>query len=65
MTITHRGHTIDVRDDFKMSLRAFNLFTDAEKLATLREFASLKYPHIEDRFFEAVHRVITRKPEEP
>jgi hypothetical protein len=50
--------------DFLQALRAFDLFTADEKRAALKEFAALKYPSIEDRFFEAVYRIIERHARE-
>ena len=45
-------------DIFTMANRAFDLFTLAERRDALETFALLRYPSIEDRFVEAVHRVI-------
>jgi hypothetical protein len=50
--------TFDEGDDFRRAMKAFELFTTSERLRALHIFASLKYPSIEERFFEAVHRVI-------
>ena len=47
--------------DFEHAMKAFDLFTLSERLRTLDIFSHLRYPLIEDRFFEAVHRVITAK----
>lgn len=45
-------------DDFRQAIRAFDLFTLAERRMALERFARLRYPSIEDRFFEAVYFVI-------
>lgn len=39
-------------------MHAFDLFTLDERRTALQAFAMLKYPHIEDRFIEAVHATI-------
>jgi hypothetical protein len=44
---------------FEIASNAFNLFTAQERLSALKVFASLKYPKVEDRFSEAVYRVIS------
>ena len=44
--------------DFDQANRAFDLFTLAERRRALEIFAGLKYQQIDDRFFEAVYRVI-------
>ncbi len=44
--------------DFRMAVRAFELFTLHEREQALEIFAKLRYPSVTDRFFEAVHRVI-------
>jgi len=46
---------------FVLALNAFDIFTIDERRRALEEFARLRCPSIEDRFFEAVHRVITAK----
>jgi hypothetical protein len=48
-----------VLDGFKQAMKAFDLFTMSERLRALHVFAGLQYPFIEDRFHEAVYRVIT------
>jgi hypothetical protein len=50
------------RDDFSQAMDVFNLLGLDEKLAALREFSMLRFNSIEERFFEAVYRVITTKP---
>jgi len=50
------------QEAFAMALKAFGLFTPEECELTLIKFASLRYPLIEDRFFEAVHWTIATKP---
>lgn len=47
-------------DRFELALRVFELFTLPEKQICLAEFARLRIPETQERFFEAVHRVITR-----
>lgn len=44
--------------DFQLAMKAFDLFTLNERRIALRTFATLKYPHIEDRFLEAVNVTI-------
>lgn len=46
------------QEDFAMANRAFDHFTLAERRAALERFATLRYPSIDDRFFEAVYQVI-------
>jgi hypothetical protein len=53
------------RDMFVLANRAFDLFTLAEREHALREFGTLSYPSIADRFIEAVHRVIVAKGTAP
>jgi hypothetical protein len=48
------------QEDFEMAVKAFRLFTEYEQRAALVEFSRLHYPSVEEKFFEAVHRVITR-----
>ncbi len=48
-------------EDFQIATRAFDLMTLTEKRLVLSEFALLRYSSVEDRFFEAVHRVVTEK----
>lgn len=48
------------REQFETANRAFNVFTLSERLMALEEFRKLRYPSTEDRFFEAVHRVVTK-----
>lgn len=50
-------------DDFEQAMRAFDLFSLRERREALREFASLHYPSLDDRFYEAVYRVIVKKDE--
>lgn len=45
-------------NDFARAMRAFDLFTLAERRLALQEFARLQYVEVEARFFEAVYRVI-------
>jgi hypothetical protein len=45
-------------EDFKQAMKAFDLFTMSERLRALHVFAGLRYQFIEDRFHEAVYRVI-------
>lgn len=45
-------------DDFATANRVFQLFTLAERMAALKKFSELRYPSIEDRFFEAVYSVV-------
>lgn len=54
-------------EEFAHAMKAFDLFTLGERLRALHIFAGLSYPLVEDRFFEAVHRVITtqRPDKEP
>lgn len=47
-----------VSEEFKMAMRAFDLFTLAERTKALEEFARLRYPSLQGRFVEAVYRVI-------
>lgn len=46
-------------NDFELANNAFNLMSLQEREAVLKEFARLRYPSIADRFFEAVHVVVT------
>ncbi len=46
-------------EEFQQANRAFDLFTLAERQRALEHFAHLRYPSIQARFFEAVHRTIT------
>lgn len=50
-------------DESVMAWRAFDLFTQAERRRALEHFAQLKYPSIDDRWFEAVYRVIHESDE--
>lgn len=45
-------------EDLRVAARCFALFTPSEQRRALTEFAVLRYPHVEERFMEAVHRVI-------
>lgn len=47
-------------EEFALAMRAFDVMTLAERLAVLTTMAGLRYPSIEDRFFEAVHRAVKR-----
>ncbi len=55
-------------DELAQAMKAFDMFTLEERKRALEEFASLEYPSITDRFFEAVYRVICsiygKKPHE-
>jgi hypothetical protein len=53
------------RDDLDMASKAFGLMSLSEKEKVLDEFAKLRYPSVIDRFFDAVHRVITDRPSAP
>jgi hypothetical protein len=44
--------------DFELADHAYELFTLDEKRQVLEIMATLRYPHVTDRFFEAVSRVI-------
>ena len=45
-------------DNFPLAMKAFDLMNIDERLLVLQIFLTLKYPHIEDRFLEAVSQVI-------
>ena len=47
------------REEFETACRAFGLFSTEEKARAVEVFARLRYPSARDRFFEAVHQVIT------
>jgi len=47
--------------DFALANRAFELMSLPERLKVLTRFAELKFPEIEDRFFEAVEYAIPSK----
>lgn len=48
--------------DFKQAMRAFELFTLAEKRQALERYGQLHYDRVEDRFFEAVYATIQKMP---
>lgn len=50
-------------EKFELAMRAFDLFTLAEREQALTHFAHLRFPSVRDRFFEAIHRVIASKDE--
>jgi hypothetical protein len=43
---------------------AFDLFTLAQRERAFEHFATLRYPSIRDRFFEAVHFVIAESEQQ-
>lgn len=47
--------------DFETAMNAFYLFSLDERRQALEHFANLRYASIDDRFFEAVYRVIAAK----
>lgn len=55
--------------DRELPFRAFGLMDLDARLRVLASLSRLRYPSIEDRFFEAVHREILRQrtaaPETP
>lgn len=54
-----RGNAMrETKYDFALAMRAFELFSLDERRQALEEFARLRYPSVEDRFFEAVDAVI-------
>jgi hypothetical protein len=50
------------QQEFEHAMRAFDLFDIYERERALTIFAGLRYPSIQDRFFEAVHHVVTTSP---
>jgi hypothetical protein len=51
---------IDAAEQWEIANSAFNLFTLQERKECLLVFASLRYLSLEDRFSEAVYRVISK-----
>lgn len=49
-------------EDFTLAMKAFEMFTMAEKERALEHFSHLRYPSITARFFEAVHRTLPSPP---
>ncbi len=47
------------QEEFQIANRAFEQFTLDEREMALREFATLQYPSVIDRFTECVYRIIT------
>ena len=45
-------------EDFALANRAYELMSLQERAIVLTIFASLKYPAVIDRFYEAVYRVV-------
>ena len=48
--------------DFELANRAYERMTLSERERVMERFAQLQYPSVLDRFFEAVHAVITASP---
>lgn len=48
--------------NFELALRAWDLFSTAEKRQALERYGQLQYARVEDRFFEAVYSVIEKMP---
>jgi hypothetical protein len=50
------------QQEFEHAMRAFDLFDIRERERALEIFAGLRFPSVRDRFFEAVHQVVTTSP---
>ena len=48
---------VDKREEFELANTAFGLMTLQERAVVLTIFATLKFPSVLDRFYEAVYRV--------
>jgi hypothetical protein len=47
-------------ESFKLANKAYGLMSTAEQMDVIQRFAKLQYPSAVDRFFEAVHQVVSR-----